>query len=95
MKSAKIKNPDIRPSHIQLREQNDKAYKRFHLLDKPTRLNLPQLLVTYFLQVDSYHGSLIYSTLWKVKTIRGEIIKGARMYKVKIFTVGPCKADEL
>ena len=32
--------------------------------------------------------------LWKVKTIRGEIIKGARMFKVKNEKVGPCKADE-
>ena len=37
-----FKNTNLRPSHIQLREANDKdVKKRIHLLDKQTRFWLP------------------------------------------------------
>ena len=34
----KLNYPDIRPSHVQLREPNYKIKERFHQLDKPTKL---------------------------------------------------------
>ena len=40
---SKLNYPDIRPSHVQLREPKYQImYQRFHQLDKPTRPNLAQ-----------------------------------------------------